>query len=69
MTITPYYNSDEVHLQDIYHVLGMKKDLLFVTQLISTDYYILFGPYNGKIYQDYKQDCDCYLDHDREPRQ
>jgi hypothetical protein len=38
MTITSYYNSDEVYLQDIYHVLGMKKDLLFVTQLISTDY-------------------------------
>lgn len=50
MTITPYYNYDEVRLQDIYHVLGMKKDLLFVTQLISTDYYILFGPYHGKIY-------------------
>jgi hypothetical protein len=47
-TITFHYNFDKVHLQDVYHVwvYMKKKDLLFITQLISTCYYVLFGSHD-----------------------
>jgi hypothetical protein len=65
------YNSDHVHLQDVYHVPCMKENLVFVAQLISTSYYILFSPYDVKIYRDcdFDQDFDYNLDHDEEPDQ
>ncbi|KAG6471189.1 hypothetical protein ZIOFF_072290 [Zingiber officinale] len=46
--ITSRYNSNQVSLQDVYHVPGMKKNLLSVAQLTSSGHYVLFGPENVK---------------------
>ncbi|KAM2104672.1 hypothetical protein ACFX1R_015247 [Malus domestica] len=43
-----------VPLQDVYHVPGMKKYLLFVAQLTSSGHYVLFGPQDVKVYRDLK---------------
>jgi len=70
-TIIHRYNSDHVYLQDVYHVSCMKENLVFVAQLISTSYYVLFSPRDVKIYRDcdFDQDFDHNLDHDEEPDQ
>ncbi|KAE8732211.1 tir-nbs resistance protein [Hibiscus syriacus] len=47
--VTPRYNSNQVQLQDVYHVPGMKKNLLFVAQLTSSGHYDLFGPQDVKL--------------------
>ncbi|KAG6471607.1 hypothetical protein ZIOFF_069051 [Zingiber officinale] len=47
--ITPRYNSNQVSLQDVYHVPGMKKNLLSVSQLTSSGHYVLFGPEDVKL--------------------
>ncbi|KAG6471563.1 hypothetical protein ZIOFF_069007 [Zingiber officinale] len=52
--ITPRYNSNQVSLQDVYHVSGMKKNLLSVAQLTSSGHYVLFGPENVKVYRNLK---------------
>ncbi|KAG6498334.1 hypothetical protein ZIOFF_046246 [Zingiber officinale] len=52
--IMPRYNSNQVPLQDVYHVPGMKKNLLSVAQLTSSGYYVLFGPENVKVYRNLK---------------
>lgn len=70
-TIMHHYNSDQIHLQDVNHVSGMKECLVSIAQLILTDNYVLFGPHNVKVYQncDFDQDCDHNLDHDEESYQ
>ncbi|KAM2723556.1 hypothetical protein EV1_026500 [Malus domestica] len=52
--VTPRYNSNQVPLQDVYHVPGMKKNLLSVAQLTSSGHYVLFGPRDVKVYRDLK---------------
>ena len=52
--VTPQYNSNQVPLQDVYHVPGMKKNLLSVAQLTSSGHYVLFGPQDVKVYHDLK---------------
>ncbi|KAE8708634.1 hypothetical protein F3Y22_tig00110336pilonHSYRG00004 [Hibiscus syriacus] len=52
--VTPRYNSNQVKLQDVYHVPGMKKNLLYVAQLTSSGHYVLFGPQDMKVYRDLK---------------
>ncbi|KAE8673428.1 putative disease resistance protein [Hibiscus syriacus] len=52
--VTPRYNSNQVQLQDVYHVPGMKKNLLSVAQLTSSGHYVLFGPQGVKVYHDVK---------------
>ncbi|KAM2548849.1 hypothetical protein TB1_013282 [Malus domestica] len=52
--VTPRYNSNQVPLQDVYHVPRMKKKLLFVAQLRSSGHYVLFGPQDVKVYRDIK---------------
>jgi hypothetical protein len=52
--ITPHYKSSQVHLQYVYHVLGIKKKLLSIAQLTSIGYYILFGPSDVKVYRNLK---------------
>jgi len=39
-------------LQNVYHVPGMKKNLLSVAQLTSSGHYVLFGPQDVRIYHD-----------------
>ena len=52
--ITPQYNLNQVPLQDVYHVPGMKKNLLSVSQLTSLGHYVLFDPQDVKVYRDLK---------------
>ena len=41
-------------LQDVYHVPGMKKNLLSVAQLTSSGHYVLFFSQDVKVYRDLK---------------
>ncbi|KAL3530108.1 hypothetical protein ACH5RR_009430 [Cinchona calisaya] len=48
-TILPRYNSHQMELQHVYHVPGMKKNLLSVSQLTASSNFVLFGPDEVKI--------------------
>lgn len=50
--VSPQYGAIEVPLQNVYHVPGMKKNLLSVSQLTSTGHFVLFGPQDVKVYRD-----------------
>ncbi|KAK3041270.1 hypothetical protein RJ639_001372 [Escallonia herrerae] len=50
--VSPQSNDDEVPLQNVYHVPGMKKNLLSVAQLTSSGHFVLFGPQDVKVYHD-----------------
>ena len=52
--VAPQYSSNEVSLQNVYHVPGMRKNLLSVAQLTSSGHFVLFGPRDVKVYQDLK---------------
>ncbi|KAE8732274.1 hypothetical protein F3Y22_tig00002237pilonHSYRG01326 [Hibiscus syriacus] len=52
--VTPRYNTNQVQLQDVYHIPGIKKNLLSVAQLTSSGHYVLFGPQDVKVYRDVK---------------
>ena len=47
-------NNKHLTLENVYHVLGMKKNLLSVSQLASTGHYMLFGPDNVKIFKEFE---------------
>ena len=47
-------NANELSLQNVYHVLGMKKNLLSIAQLTSLGQFVLFGPQDVKVYCDLK---------------
>ena len=53
-TIVPRYGPNEIPLQGVYHVPGMKKNLLSMAQLASSGHYVLFGPQDVKVYEDLK---------------
>ena len=50
--VSPQYNTNDVSLQNVYHVPGMKKNLLSVSQLTSSGHFVLFGPQDVKVYRD-----------------
>ncbi|KAH0669139.1 hypothetical protein KY285_025760 [Solanum tuberosum] len=50
----PHHSSRQVELQNIYHVPGMKKNLLSVSQLTDSGNYVLFGPNDVKVYRNLK---------------
>ncbi|XP_062079284.1 uncharacterized protein LOC133783653 [Humulus lupulus] len=52
--IVPRFNTNEVSLQDVYHVPRMKKNLLSVAQLTTSGHHVVFAPRDVKIYQDLK---------------
>ena len=52
--IRPGNKADMVALQNVFHVPGMKKNLLSVSQLTSSGNYVLFGPQDVKVYKDIK---------------
>nr|CAD1829789.1 unnamed protein product [Ananas comosus var. bracteatus] len=52
--ITPRFSSHQVQLQNVYHVPGMKKNLLSVSQLTASDNYVVFGPQDVKIFRNPK---------------
>jgi len=52
MVVSPQHGDTEVPLQNVYHVPGMRKNLLSVAQLTSSGHYVLFGPQDMKVYRD-----------------
>ena len=52
IVLTPWYGPYKVSLRDVYYVLGMKKNLLLVSQLTSLGNYFLFSPKDVKVYHD-----------------
>ncbi|KAL0423115.1 UNVERIFIED_CONTAM: putative mitochondrial protein [Sesamum radiatum] len=49
--VSPQYNEAEVPLKDVFHVPGMKKNILSVAQLTSFGHIVLFGPQDVKVYR------------------
>ncbi|GKC55148.1 TIR-NBS resistance protein [Tanacetum coccineum] len=49
--VSPLCNDTDVSLKDVFHVPGMKKNLMSVAQLTSSGQYVLFGPQDVKVYQ------------------
>jgi len=47
------FNSHQLQLHNVYHVLGMK-NLLLVSQLTVDDNYVVFGPEDVKVYHNLK---------------
>jgi hypothetical protein len=50
--LSPCCNDTDVSLKDVFHVPGMKKNLMSVAQLTSSGQYVLFGPQDVKVYRD-----------------
>ncbi|EXC28005.1 hypothetical protein L484_022236 [Morus notabilis] len=50
----PRYNSNKVSLHDVYHVSGVKKNLLSVAQLTLSGHYALFRPRDVNVYRNLK---------------
>ena len=48
------FGHEEFQLQNVYHVPGMKKNLLSVPQLTSAGNYVLFSPEDVKVYRELK---------------
>jgi hypothetical protein len=48
--VSNHHSDNEVALQKVYHVRGMKKNLLSVSQLTSAGHYVLFGPQDVRVY-------------------
>lgn len=53
-TIVPRYSPNKMPIHDVYHVPGMSKNLLSVTQLTTSGHYVLFGPRDVKVYEELK---------------
>ena len=49
--ITPRFNAEQVPLEQVYHVPGVKKNLLSVAQLADSSNWVLFGPKDVKVYK------------------
>lgn len=52
--INPRFSPNEIKLEDVYHVPGMKKNLLSVSQLTTSGNYVVFGLEDVKVYQSLK---------------
>ena len=50
--VSPNSSADWMLLQNVYHVPGIKKNLLTVSQVTSTRHFILFGLQDIRIYHD-----------------
>ena len=44
--------NNEVQLSDVYHVPGLKKNVIYVSQITSSGKHLLFGPNSVKILND-----------------
>ena len=49
--IVPRFSPNQVQLQNVLHVPGMKKNLLSVSQLTASGNYVVFGPEDVKVYR------------------
>jgi Integrase core domain/GAG-pre-integrase domain len=54
ITISPCFSPNMLELQRVYHVPGMKKNLLSVSQLTAQGNYVVFGPHEVKVYRNLK---------------
>ncbi|TYK27792.1 Integrase, catalytic core [Cucumis melo var. makuwa] len=52
--IVPCSNSNQVELDHVFYVPGMKKNLMSVSQLTSADNFVVFGPDDVKVYHNLK---------------
>ena len=52
--LIPFYSAHQVQIDNVYHVPGMKWNLLAVLQLTSSGSYVIFGPKDVKVYQSLK---------------
>ena len=52
--VVPRYNARRLQLNNVFHILGMKKNLISVPQLTSSGNYVLFEPEDVKVYQNVK---------------
>ena len=50
--ISPRFNAEQVPLEQVYHVPGVKKNLLSVAQLADSGNWVLFGPKDVKVYKE-----------------
>lgn len=50
--VSPNNCADLMLLQNVYHVPGMKKNLLSVAQLTFSGHFVLFGPQDARIFHD-----------------
>lgn len=53
-TCIPRFSEKEAQLQLVFHVPGMKKNLLSVSQLTSSCNFVVFGPDDVRVYQSIK---------------
>ncbi|KAJ4951697.1 hypothetical protein NE237_028529 [Protea cynaroides] len=51
VTCTPTSSNEGLVLQDVFHVLDMKKNLISVSQLTKSGGYVVFGPDDVKVYE------------------
>ncbi|KAA0037350.1 Integrase, catalytic core [Cucumis melo var. makuwa] len=52
--IVPHSNSNQVELDNVFYVTGMKKNLVSVSQLTSADNFVVFGLDDVKVYHNLK---------------
>ena len=48
--ISPRFSPQQVQLENVFHVPGMKKNLLSVSQLTASGNYVAFGPNDVRVY-------------------
>jgi hypothetical protein len=53
-TIVPRFSPHRVQVDNVYHVPGMKKNLLLVSQPTTGGNYVMFGPKDVKVYRSLK---------------
>ena len=49
--VTLRFSNKQVQLNNVYHVLGMTKNLLSASPLTASGNYVLFGPRDVKVYR------------------
>lgn len=54
VTCIPRFSKKEAQLQKVFHMPGMRKNLLSVSQLTSSGNFIVFGPNDVNVYQNLK---------------
>ena len=52
--IVPRSNSNQVELDNVFYVPGMKKNLMTISQLTSVGNFVVFGPNDVKVYHNFK---------------
>ncbi|CAI0407574.1 unnamed protein product [Linum tenue] len=59
--ITPRFGDQQVELSNVYHVHGMRKNLMSVSQLTAYGNYVVFGPRDVKVYRSLQPTSDLIM--------